>query len=74
MDRVEVFLALCASGVGEKYLHTFEIGLIQLSALSATPDGKSEFLDQDLIPAAQKSCLLLRTSIYGMRVNILPAP
>src|ERR1700728_2125852 len=42
-----------------KYLQTFEIGLISAQALFAPRRmGKSEFLEQDLIPAAQKSGLL----------------
>jgi hypothetical protein len=60
-------LALCTSGAGgkvppdlaEKYLQTFQIGLISAQALFAPRRmGKSEFLEQDLIPAAQKSGLL----------------
>lgn len=43
-------------GLAKKYLQTFEIGLISAQALFAPRRmGKSEFLEQDLIPAAQKS-------------------
>jgi hypothetical protein len=42
-----------------RYLQTFQIGLISAQALFAPRRmGKSEFLEQDLIPAAQKSGLL----------------
>jgi hypothetical protein len=45
--------------LAQKYLQTFEIGLISAQALFAPRRmGKSEFLEQDLIPAAQKSGLL----------------
>ena len=45
--------------LARKYLQTFEIGLISAQALFAPRRmGKSEFLEQDLIPAAQKSGLL----------------
>ena len=45
--------------LAEKYLRTFQIGLISAQALFAPRRmGKSEFLEQDLIPAAQKSGLL----------------
>ena len=46
-------------GLAEKYLRTFHIGLISAQALFAPRRmGKSEFLEQDLIPKAQKSGLL----------------
>jgi hypothetical protein len=45
--------------LAEKYLRTFHIGLISAQALFAPRRmGKSEFLEQDLIPKAQKSGLL----------------
>jgi hypothetical protein len=45
--------------LAEKYLRTFQIGLISAQALFAPRRmGKSEFLEQDLIPTAQKSGLL----------------
>lgn len=45
--------------LAQKYLRTFEIGLISAQALFAPRRmGKSEFLEQDLIPAARKSGLL----------------
>ena len=45
--------------LARKYLRTFEIGLISAQALFAPRRmGKSEFLEQDLIPAAQKFGLL----------------
>jgi hypothetical protein len=45
--------------LAQKYLQTFQIGLISAQALFAPRRmGKSEFLEQDLIPAAQKSGLL----------------
>jgi hypothetical protein len=45
--------------LAQKYLQTFEIGLISAQALFAPRRmGKSEFLEQDLIPAARKSGLL----------------
>ncbi len=45
--------------LAQKYLRTFEIGLISAQALFAPRRmGKSEFLEQDLIPAAQKAGLL----------------
>jgi predicted AAA+ superfamily ATPase len=45
--------------LARKYLQTFEIGLISAQALFAPRRmGKSEFLEQDLVPAAQKSGLL----------------
>jgi len=45
--------------LAQKHLQTFEIGLISAQALFAPRRmGKSEFLEQDLIPAAQKSGLL----------------
>jgi hypothetical protein len=45
--------------LAEKYLRTFQIGLISAQALFAPRRmGKSEFLEQDLIPKAQKSGLL----------------
>ena len=45
--------------LAKKYLQTFEIGLISAQALFAPRRmGKSEFLEQDLIPAAHKSGLL----------------
>jgi hypothetical protein len=45
--------------LAKKYLQTFEIGLISAQAIFAPRRmGKSEFLEQDLIPAAQKSGLL----------------
>src|SRR5713101_5881944 len=53
--------------LAQKYLQTFEIGLISAQALFAPRRmGKSEFLEQDLIPAAQKSGLLTGST--------LPAP
>jgi hypothetical protein len=46
-------------GLAQKYLKTFEIGLISAQALFAPRRmGKSEFLERDLIPAAQQSGLL----------------
>src|SRR5215475_3155323 len=46
-------------GLAKKYLQTFEIGLISAQALFAPRRmGKSEFLEQDLIPAAQRLGLL----------------
>jgi hypothetical protein len=46
-------------GLAKKYLQTFQIGLISAQALFASRRmGKSEFLEQDLIPAAQRSGLL----------------
>jgi hypothetical protein len=45
--------------LAQRYLQTFQIGLISAQALFAPRRmGKSEFLEQDLIPAAQKSGLL----------------
>ena len=45
--------------LAQRYLQTFHIGLISAQALFAPRRmGKSEFLEQDLIPAAQKSGLL----------------
>ena len=45
--------------LAQKYLQTFRVGLISAQALFAPRRmGKSEFLEQDLIPAAQKSGLL----------------
>ena len=45
--------------LAQRYLHTFRIGLISAQALFAPRRmGKSEFLEQDLVPAAQKSGLL----------------
>ena len=45
--------------LAQKYLRTFHVGLISAQALFAPRRmGKSEFLEQDLIPAAQKSGLL----------------
>lgn len=45
--------------LAQKYLQTFEIGLISAQALFAPRRmGKSEFLNQDLIPSAQRSGLL----------------
>jgi hypothetical protein len=45
--------------LARRYLQTFQIGLISAQALFAPRRmGKSEFLEQDLIPAAQKSGLL----------------
>ena len=45
--------------LAQKYLETFRVGLISAQALFAPRRmGKSEFLEQDLIPAAQKSGLL----------------
>jgi hypothetical protein len=45
--------------LAQKYLRTFQIGLVSAQALFAPRRmGKSEFLEQDLIPAAQKSGLL----------------
>jgi len=42
--------------LAQKYLQTFRIGLISAQALFAPRRmGKSEFLEQDLIPAAEKS-------------------
>jgi hypothetical protein len=43
-------------------------------ALAPHRMGKSEFLEQDLIPAAQQSGLLTAYSICGMRVSIPVAP
>ena len=48
--------------LAQQYLQTFRVGLISAQALFAPRRmGKSEFLEQDLIPAAQKSDSLLRT-------------
>jgi hypothetical protein len=45
--------------LAQRYLQTFQIGLVSAQALFAPRRmGKSEFLEQDLIPAAQKSGLL----------------
>jgi hypothetical protein len=45
--------------LAQRYLQTFRVGLISAQALFAPRRmGKSEFLEQDLIPAAQKSGLL----------------
>jgi hypothetical protein len=45
--------------LAQRYLQTFHIGLISAQALFAPRRmGKSEFLEQELIPAAQKSGLL----------------
>ena len=45
--------------LARRYLQTFQIGLISAQALFAPRRmGKSEFLEQDLIPAARKSGLL----------------
>ncbi len=45
--------------LARKYLQTFQIGLISAQALFAPRRmGKSEFLEQDLIPAAQEAGLL----------------
>src|SRR5580704_16502030 len=45
--------------LARKYLQTFRIGLISAQALFAPRRmGKSEFLEQDLIPGARKSGLL----------------
>jgi hypothetical protein len=45
--------------LARRYLQTFQIGLVSAQALFAPRRmGKSEFLEQDLIPAAQKSGLL----------------
>jgi hypothetical protein len=45
--------------LAQRYLQTFRIGLVSAQALFAPRRmGKSEFLEQDLIPAAQKSGLL----------------
>jgi hypothetical protein len=45
--------------LAQKYLQTFQVGLISAQALFAPRRmGKSEFLEQDLMPAAQKSGLL----------------
>jgi len=45
--------------LARRYLRTFQIGLISAQALFAPRRmGKSEFLEQDMIPAAQESGLL----------------
>src|SRR6185312_14010498 len=45
--------------LAQKYLKTFRVGLLSAQALFAPRRmGKSEFLEQDLIPAARKTGLL----------------
>ena len=45
--------------LAQRYLQAFQIGLVSAQALFAPRRmGKSEFLEQDLIPAARKSGLL----------------